>query len=199
MRQVVAIHGGDAFPTYEEYLEDLRDFKIESIDYFKRQNDWKQNLQKTLGDGYEVILPRMPNSGNARYLDWKIWFEKLLPLLNNGIILIGHSLGASFLAKYLSEERVSKKILGTFLVSGPYDKDGERPIVEFVLPASLALLEEQGGKIFLYHSKDDPVVQFSELAKYKAALPHAHVTVLEDRQHVNQESFPEIVADIKSL
>lgn len=199
MKQVIAIHGGDAFPSYEEYLDDLRNFKIESIEYFKGHNDWKKNLQQTLGEKYEVILPRMPNSGNAKYLDWKIWFEKLTPFLNEEVILIGHSLGVSFLAKYLSEERISKKILGTFFVSGVYDLDGDRPLVEFTLPTSLSLLEEQGGKIFLYHSKDDPVVHFSELAKYQAALPHAKVTILEDRQHVNQESFPEIVADIQNI
>jgi predicted alpha/beta hydrolase family esterase len=199
MKQVVAIHGGDAFSSYEAYLADLRQFVIESVDYFRAKKDWKANLQESLGNEHEVFLPQMPNKYNAKYEEWKIWFEKLIPFLNDEVILIGHSLGASFLAKYLSEERFPKKIAGTFLVSGPYDKDGERPIVEFVLPSSLTLLEEQGGKIFLYHSQDDPVVQFSELAKYQAALPHSHVTVLEDRRHVNQESFPEIVADIKSL
>ena len=35
MKQVIAIHGGDAFSTYEEYLDDLRNFKIESIEYFR--------------------------------------------------------------------------------------------------------------------------------------------------------------------
>ena len=39
MKQVIAIHGGDAFSTYEEYLDDLRNFKIESIEYFKGHND----------------------------------------------------------------------------------------------------------------------------------------------------------------
>ena len=38
MKQVIAIHG-EMPSTYEEYLDDLRNFKIESIEYFKGHND----------------------------------------------------------------------------------------------------------------------------------------------------------------
>ncbi|MFH1178481.1 MAG: alpha/beta hydrolase [bacterium] len=199
MKQIVVIGGGDAFPTYDAYLSFLKNFKAENIDYFKETPNWKSSLQEVLGDEYEVLAPRMPNKSNAKYVEWEIWFEKMFPFLNGEVILVGHSLGASFLAKYLSEEQFPKKILATFLVAGPYDSDGERQMVEFILPDSLSLLEEQGGKMFLYHSKDDPVVAFSELAKYQKALPNAKSNVFEDRKHFNQESFPEIIADIQNI
>jgi predicted alpha/beta hydrolase family esterase len=195
--QVLVIHGGDTFATYEEYIQFLKDYKIDPARFGKK--DWKASLGEKLGREFEVILPTMPNKFNAKYLEWKIWFEKLFPFLRDEIILAGHSFGGSFLAKYLSEEKFPRKIKATFLVSPPYDTDGERKVVEFVLPPSLALLENQGGEIFLYHSKDDEVVPFVELAKYQRALPKAHVTVFDDRGHINQESFPEIVEDIKNL
>lgn len=190
------------FPTYEEYLAYLKNFKIESLDFFRGKKGWKTTLQETLGDEYEVLLPRMPNGSNAKYLEWKIWFEKLIPFLEDGTILVGHSLGALFLAKYLAEEIFPKKITATFLVAAPYDTDGDRPLTEFVLPDSLRRFEEQGGKIFLYQSTDDPLVQFSELAKYQRALPHAQVRALEGRGHFLDKDhpiFPELVADIQSL
>jgi hypothetical protein len=202
MKQIVVIHGGDVFPTYDAYITYLRNFKIESLDFFRGKKGWKATLQETLGDAYEVLLPRMPNGSNAKYLEWKIWFEKLIPLLNDEVILVGHSLGALFLAKYLSEETFPKKIAATLLIAAPYDTDGERAIVEFVLPSSLAHLEGQGGKIFLYQSTDDPLVHFSELAKYQRALPHAQVRALEGRGHFLDKDhpvFPELVADIQSL
>ena len=199
MKQIVVIGGGDVFPSYDAYLSFLKNFKAENIDYFKETPNWKSSLQKVLGDEYEVLAPRMPNRSNAKYIEWKIWFEKLFPFLNDEVILVGHSLGASFLTKYLSEERFPKKILATLLVAGPYDSDGERQMVEFTLPDSLSLLEGQGGTIFLYHSKDDPVVVFSELAKYQKALPNAKINVFEDRKHFNQVSFPEIVTDIQNI
>lgn len=196
-KQVVAIHGGDAYATYEEFLTGLLN-KVVSLEWLTF-HDWKNALAEELGDGYEVILPRMPNPQNAKYLEWKIWFEKLIPHLQDGVILIGHSLGGIFLAKYLSEETFPKKIRATFLVAAPYDMDGDRRIVEFVLPDSLEAFAKQGGKLFLYQSEDDPVVPFSELGKYQKSLPSARVKRFADRQHFNQDSFPEIVSDITAL
>ena len=108
-------------------------------------------------------------------------------------------MGGSFLAKYLAEEQFPKSISETLIVASPFDSDGQDPIHEFILPSSFERLTKQAGKIFLYYSKDDPVVAFSELAKYQKALPHATARVFDDRKHFNQESFPELVADIKSI
>lgn len=198
-QQVVVIHGGNEFSSYEEYLAHLKELRIESVAYFKGRRDWRDTLQDSLGSGYEVIAPQMPNRKNAKYIEWKVWFEKLTPFLDHGVVLIGHSLGATFLAKYLSEEGFPKITTATFLVSGPYDMDGDRPIVEFALPHTLLFLEQQGGDIFLYHSDDDPTVPFGELAKYEQALPQARANILKDRGHIRQEYFPELVADIRAL
>ena len=67
------------------------------------------NLDKVLGGGYEVLIPQMPNSQNARYSEWKILFEKIISILDDEIILIGHSLGGIFLVKYFSENDYAKK------------------------------------------------------------------------------------------
>ncbi len=196
--QIFAIHGGNAFLTYEEYLSHLRTMEL-TKERLQGWRDWKAHLNRDLGEGYEVFTPSMPSSRNAKYLEWKIWFEKMFPFMEDGVVLIGHSLGGLFLAKFLSEEAGPERIGATLLVAPPHSSDGGRPIVEFTLPASLENLSRQGGKIFLYHSKDDPVVEFGELAKYQAALPQATTRVFEDRGHFNQEQFPEILEDIRSL
>src|SRR3989344_379304 len=172
-KQVVVIHGGDTFETYEKYLNFLRSFEIDSLDYFTDKG-WESGLQEKLGGDFQVIRPKMPNKINAKYLEWKIWFEKLIPLLNPEVILVGHSMGGIFLAKYLAENTFPKKILGTFLVSAPYEShDPEESFADFILPINLKKLEEQGGTIYLYHSKNDDVVPFTELEKYKKQLPNA--------------------------
>jgi predicted alpha/beta hydrolase family esterase len=123
--------------------------------------------------------------------------------MEDNLILIGHSLGGIFLAKYLSEENLPKKIKAVFLVAAPYELRGngesQRNLSEFKLPVSLDKFKEQGGEIFLYHSKDDPVVPFSEVEKYQAALLNAKTVIFEDRGHFNQEQFPEIIEAIKGL
>lgn len=153
---------------------------------------------KELGEGYEVILPSMPCKENAKYPEWKIWFEKMIPFLEDNVILVGHSLGGKFLARYLAEETFSRKILAVILIASPFDRSS-RKHTDFFLPDSLAMFERQGGNIILFHSKDDPVVNFSELAKYQELLPDATVRIFDDRQHFNQAGFPELVAEIKSL
>ena len=196
-KQVIVIHGGDTFETYDEYLDFLRGYKIDIERYRNGKEDWKPWLRKKLGGDYEVIQPIMPNKNNAQFSEWKLWFEKFVPFLNNEIILIGHSLGAVFLAKYLSENKFPKKIKAVFLVGAIYDKDDEGyNVVNFTLPANLDLQTET---VYLYHSKDDPVVPFSALEQYKKALPKAQIRVFDNRGHINQEEFPELAQDILNL
>lgn len=96
-QQILLIHGGDAWETHAEYIANLKakEVTLEKL----LLPDWKANLQNRFGVTAQVIMPRMPNSQNARYAEWKIYFEKIIPLLNDDLILIGHSLGGIFLAK----------------------------------------------------------------------------------------------------
>ncbi len=196
-QQVFVIHGGTAFDTYEEYFDYLKNKEV-SLEKLQTK-DWKTNLQENLGEEYEVYLPKMPNSQNAVYEEWCIWFEKFLPLLNDGVILVGHSLGAVFLAKYFSENIVTKKIKATLLVAPPFGMDAGNILPQFSIITSLEKLKAQGGEVVIYHSKDDPVVNFSELKQYQDALPSLDVRVFEDRGHFNMEEFPEILEDVRKL
>lgn len=196
-KQIVVIHGGDTFETENDYLKFLNDFQIDIERYKTSKNDWKPWLREMLGEDFEVILPAMPNKTSAKFSEWKLWFEKIVPFLNEEVILIGHSLGASFLAKYLSENKFPKKINGVFLVSGVFDKDDDgNSLASFVLPEKLDLQTEN---IYIYHSKDDPVVPFSALEKFTKALPTANPRVFDDRRHFNQTEFPELLQDILGL
>lgn len=197
-RQIIVIDGGDTFNTYKEYLSFLKGFKID-FERTKRKN-WKETLTEKLGKKFEVILPRMPNKMNARYSEWKIWFEKFIPFLEDEVVLMGHSLGGTFLTKYLSSTEFPKNIRATFLISAPYDdKDSGESLVDFALPESLNGLKRQGGKVFLYHSEDDPIVPFADFRKYTKELPDARTRVFKERGHFFQEEFPELFEDIQSL
>ena len=198
-QQILVIHGGNTFKTHEEYLDYLTYKKKVSLDKLRR-NGWKDRLQGTLGDNYDVLLPHMPNSENARYEEWKIWLEKIAPLLNEEVILIGHSLGGITLVKYLSENNFPKKVKAVFLIAPAYASiAGDFDMVDFTLSSDLKKLSDQVRKIFLYHSKDDEVVPFSNFESFKNELPEAVFRTFEDRGHFNQAEFPEIIEDIKSL
>ncbi len=197
-KQVVVIHGGKTYRTYKEYIFSLEKYKI---DFEKIKNEgWKDTLEKKLGNGFEVIYPEMPNSSNAKYLEWKIWFEKIIPYLEKKVVLVGHSLGGIFLAKYLSENKFPKKILATFLVAAPYDdKDDEESLADFKLKKDLSRLQKQSEKLFVWQSQDDDVVQFSDFEKYKKALLGAIYREFRNKGHFTQNNFPEIVQEIRKI
>jgi predicted alpha/beta hydrolase family esterase len=197
MKQIFVVHGGNAFEKYEEYLAYLKtkDVSLEKLFF----NDWKRNLSEQVGEGFVVISPQMPNSQNARYAEWKIWFERLVPFMNDGIVFIGHSLGGIFLAKYLSENDFPKKIRATFLIAAPFNTKNEHPIADFILTSDLSKFADQGGEIFLYQSKDDFVVPYSDVVNFKKALPGSHLRTFENRGHFKQADLPELIEDIKSL
>ncbi len=135
-KQVIFIHGGSTFKSYREYLSHLKSIEIDLDRY--RKTKWSDSLNIGLGNEFDVLLPKMPNPSNAKYGEWKIIFNKISKLLEKNVILIGHSLGAIFLIKYLSENKFPKKILATLLISPPYDDDGmEESLGDFILPKSL--------------------------------------------------------------
>lgn len=198
-KQVIVIHGGDTFDTYEDWLSYL---KVKKLDFERIKNPfsgWKETLGEKLGDEFELVYPQMPNKQNAKYAEWKIWFETIIPYLEPEVIFIGHSLGGIFLAKYLSENKFPKKIKAIFLVAACYDDETVGSLADFKIPENLEGLRKQGGRIFIYHSEDDPIVPITDAKKYKQALPDAKLTIFKDRGHFMQEEFSELVEDIKNL
>jgi predicted alpha/beta hydrolase family esterase len=198
-QQIIIINGGSTYPSYEEFLIALKnlDLKLENI---KPRIDWKQTLQKNLGNDFEVYLSKMPNVTNARYDEWKIYFEKVLNLINDDVILVGHSLGGIFLAKYLDENKPTGKIKALILVSAPYDEEGLRePLAEFSITSDLKNLKENIEEIYLIHSKDDLTVPLDQFEKYKNALPNAKTLLLDGVGHFKTEYFPELAEVIKKI
>jgi uncharacterized protein len=199
-RQVLVIHGGDFFDSREEFFASLKELKLEKEDLFPdKKKGWKEALQKDLGEDYEVLLPEMPLKYHARYDEWKVWLEKLIPYFKSGIILVGHSLGGIFLARYLSENEIPKKIGGVFFIAAPYfaAKSADEN-AGFVITESLSNLSKY--KLIFYYSEDDEIISAAHAKKYKKELPDAEYVIYKDKGHFfSQKHFPELVEAIKTL
>lgn len=196
-RQVIVIHGGDAFENYSDYLNSLkkREITLEKL----RSVGWKGNLAKDLGSKFDVLTPKMPNAQNARYEEWRIWFKKLIPLFTDDLILVGGSLGGIFLTKYLSENKFPLHIEATFLVAAPYNTPTHHPYVDFTINYPLEKFIKQAGIVTLYHSTDDQIVPYENATRYMADLPEARLKTFSDRSHFSMEHFPELVSDIQII
>ncbi len=200
-KQVILIHGGETFDSYGKYLTFLKDIAVfdpqKELDKNKR---WSRSLGDKLSNNFEFIRPTMPNKYNAKYTEWKIWFEKVLNYAKDNFILIGHSLGGTFLIKYLSENEIDKKIERLFLVSSALNdsKSGEYQLDTFAINKSLvASLTQKADEIVLIHSKNDTVVPFEDFEELTQLLPDANTMIFNDRGHFLQNEFPELVEYIK--
>src|SRR5688572_13104449 len=136
-QQIFVIHGGTSFDTHEDYIAFLKTREL-TIERLRHSSDWKNSLVQELGDGFDVLVPKMPNGTNARYEEWCMWLERCIPFIQDNSILIGHSLGGIFLAKYLAEHTFPKHIKATLLVAAPFDDtDTPESLTDFALPPSL--------------------------------------------------------------
>jgi len=194
--QIFMVHGGMTFKSKKDYLHWLRTRKVST----EKRPYWEADLEKKLEKSFDVIRPRMPLPDNAKYRDWKIAFERYIPLLNSNYILIGSSLGGIFLAKYLSENKLPKKALSVYLVCAPFDGDlpAEDLVGGFNLKSNLSLIEKNCKNIHILFSKDDDVVPASHAEKYQKKLPKAHVEIYPGKQgHFTVPTFPEIIQMIR--
>lgn len=104
-------------------------------------------------------------------------------------------MGGLFFAKYLSENIFPKKIGAIFLVAAPH-RDLEDN-ANFPITDDLQKAWKQCQNIHIFQREDDPLVAMSEAEEYKKAWPEAKMHIFTDRGHFLQESFPELVEEIR--
>lgn len=194
MKQVLIIHGGNSYSSYESYINNLRSSAID-YEQLKPQKKWKTWIAEQLPDA-DVLLPTFPNGYNAVYDEWVIYFEKLIPFFGDDVRLVGHSLGAMFLTKYLHENQLPNKVRQLVLVAGQYGERTSDDMGSFLVESANGL-EQSASEIHLFYSKDDPVIDYTGLSAYKADLPGAIVHDFENRGHFLDDTFPELLDLVK--
>ena len=154
------------------------------------------SLRSALGDGYEVRYLKMPNEDSPEYGAWKERVSEEISGMDGGVILTGHSFGASVLLKYLSEESPPKPVAGVFLVATPYwgAADWEK---KYALRDGFASRLPEGVPIFFYHGRDDEVVPFAHLALYAERLPQATIREFDGRGHQFGDDLTAVAGDIE--
>lgn len=157
------------------------------------------SLQNALGKEYEVCYPRMQTDDAAPDLGWPKQIGKEIGKLSDDLILVAHSLGASLLLKYLSENNVSKTPAGIFLISTPFWSGNEEWVQGLKLQEDLAGRLPKNDRFFFYHCRDDKEVPFDHLASYRQKLPAATFREIESGGHQLGNDLDLIAKDIKEL
>src|SRR4029453_7077564 len=86
MRQILFIQGGGAD------VHDAWDDKLVA------------SLKRELGEGYDVRYPRMPDEDDPKFAKWKPAIGREIAGLDEGAVLIGHSIGGTMLVHALAEQ-----------------------------------------------------------------------------------------------
>lgn len=161
-----------------------------------------ESLGRALGPSFEVRYPAMPNEDDASYEQWRQQIEQEVADVPGPLVLVGHSVGASLLMKWLSDRKDEKSVAGVFLAACPFwGGDGWRyeGYEKLALPTGVAAALPTGMPIYLYHCRDDATVPFDHLALYAQALPQATVRAFDEGGHQLNDDLSAVARDIASL
>lgn len=168
----------------------------------------KDKLEET---GFNVVVPKMPNSETPTINSWIGKLNEVIKSLDEEDILIGHSVGCQAVLRYL--EQTDKGKVGKVFLIAPWmhldketiEEEGEE-VIEIARPWMETPIDWENVKIraekfVAIFSDDDPFVPLSEEELFKENLG-AETYVLYNKEHFDPPSgaheFPEIFNIINS-
>ena len=157
------------------------------------------SLQKEIGHDYNFQYPELNSDESLPDFGWIQEICKEVAGMKRDFFLVGHSLGASMILKYLSENTANKNIKAIFLAATPFwtgDEDWKQGLklnenFEHKLPNHIP--------IFFYHTKDDKEVPFSHFIQYKQKIPNAVFREIKTGGHQFDNELSKVAKDIISL
>jgi len=169
MKKVFIVHGWDFNPNMNWY-------------------PWiKKELEKK---GFEVIVPKMPNTSEPKIKEWVSHLKKIVGKLSRDTCFIGHSIGCQTIMRYLEKENYKGKINKIVFVAGWFKLDNlEDEEVEVVAKPwlntkiELNKVREKISKLTVFLSDNDPYNFLKENEiMFKKELG-ARVVILKDKGH----------------
>lgn len=171
--------------------------------------NWFPYIKKELESlGADVYIPQLPLRSKQNLNNWRKALRDQVPFeLDENTILIGHSVGASFMLSLLNERRESA-LKASIFVSGFYDSLQEDEIQELVktfvdLEFDWNLIRNNAGQIVQLHGDDDPHVPL-EQAKRLSDKIKSNLVIIPKGGHLNRKSgyvdqFPELNKVLKNI
>ena len=157
------------------------------------------SLREKLGPSYDLRYPKLPNEDEPEYAAWKQRILDELDTMGDGAVLVGHSIGASVIAKVLTERSFDRSIRAVFLISTPFWYDHDFWHWDEVKLAPDASKSFPKVPLYLYHGRVDESVPFDHIKMYAKALPQAILRPLDDRDHQLNDDLSEVARDIRAL
>jgi len=162
-------------------------------------NKLVDSLRRELGPAYDVRYPRMPREADPSYATWKSALAEEIADLDDGAILIGHSVGGTILINVLAESPPNRKFAGIFLIAAPFVGPGGWPSDDIKPAANLGALLPPEAPIHLYHGSKDDTAPVGHVDLSERAIPGALVHRLRGRNHQLNDDLAEVAAGVRAL
>ncbi|MCW3838993.1 alpha/beta fold hydrolase [Micromonospora yasonensis] len=178
IRQILFIQGGGA-GAHDEWDAKLFD-----------------SLRRELGDGYEVRYPRMPDEDDPTYARWSAAIRREMTALDDGAVVVGHSVGGTILINALAERPPAPELTAIVLIAAPFVGAGGWPGDEFELPHDLGARLPHGVPVHVFHGLQDEIAPPSHADLYARAIPQAQLHRLPGRDHQLDNDLSEVAKTI---
>jgi hypothetical protein len=181
MKTAIILHG---MPTEKDYQDQDTDAQSNA-----HWIPWLQ--QQLIARGILAQTPELPKPYKPAYEDWKEVFERFP--IGEETILVGHSCGAGFLARWLSENPV--KVGAVALVAPWMDPHGELPgFFDFAIDPNVL---DRAERMTIFISNDDDEEMHLAVDQLAKAWPGANVMRMEGKGHftlkdMGTREFPEL-------
>lgn len=148
MKRAIIVHLYEGYPEYSWYPETKR--RLEEL-------------------GFKVEVPSMPNPNSPKLNKWIMALKKMIKKPDENVFLIGHSIGAVTILRYLESLCEGEKVGGVVLVAGFTDDMGYEVFSNFFTkPLRLEDIKNKARNFTIIISDDDPYVDMKygyELSK----------------------------------
>ena len=171
--------------------------------YGNPEENWipwlKSELEKL---GHKVFVPKFPTPKNQNLENWLKVFKDHEEYLDDDSVLIGHSLGATFILTILE----TRKVKAAFLVAGfigllGIDSDNINKTISD-RKFNFQKIKENCKKFFIYSSDNDPYVPLDK-GKELARNLESELKIIKNACHFNEKAgykqFPLLLEDIKCV
>ena len=155
------------------------------------------SLAGELGDRYEVRYPRLPTEENPSYATWGPAIAREMAAMNDGAVLVGHSVGGAVLINVLAETLPDWRPGAIVLLAAPFVGPGGWPSDEFELPNDLGMRLPCGMPVYVFHGMADRTVPPSHADLYARAIHQACVHRLSGRDHQLNQDLSDIANSIQ--
>ncbi|MDD5489477.1 MAG: alpha/beta fold hydrolase [Candidatus Moranbacteria bacterium] len=152
---------------------------------------------------FEVAIPQMPNADFPKMSEWILHMRKNIGKPDENTYLIGHSLGAAAILRYLESLPAGEKIGGAILVAGVAKSIGIEELENFFAKSfDYEKIKNTAKKIIAVNSDNDPYVPLAHGETLRDKLG-AKLIIVPKGEHLNAGNglfeFPLVYSEILKM